>query len=61
MSRLITYKSGGAATQIDFMLLRKSKRKCILDIKVIPGEEVTPQFDLPKIFKKSVLDPTAMS
>ncbi|RZC29036.1 Craniofacial development protein 2 [Glycine soja] len=34
---LITYKSGGTCSQIDFFLIRKSDRKYCLNCKVIPG------------------------
>ena len=45
-SHLVTYKSGGAATQIDFILFRKSMCRNILDVKVIPGEKVALQHQL---------------
>ena len=45
-SHLITYRSGNTATQIDFVLLRKSLRKLVMDVKVIPGEEVALQHQL---------------
>ncbi|KAL5138398.1 Craniofacial development protein 2 [Glycine soja] len=40
---LITYKSGGTCSQIDFFLIRKSDRKYCLNCKVIPGESLTIQ------------------
>ncbi|KAH1222459.1 Craniofacial development protein 2 [Glycine max] len=40
---LITYKSGGTYSQIDFFLIRKSDRKYCLNCKVIPGESLTTQ------------------
>ncbi|KAL5128533.1 Craniofacial development protein 2 [Glycine soja] len=40
---LITYKSGGTCSQIDFFLTRKSDRKYCLNCKVIPGESLTTQ------------------
>ncbi|KAL5134814.1 Craniofacial development protein 2 [Glycine soja] len=40
---LITYKSGGKCSQIDFFLIRKSDRKYCLNGKVIPGESLTTQ------------------
>ncbi|KAL5172704.1 Craniofacial development protein 2 [Glycine soja] len=40
---LITYKSGGTCSQIDFFLIRKSDRKYCLNYKVIPGESLTTQ------------------
>jgi hypothetical protein len=43
---LITYRSGDAATQIDFILFRKSMRNLVLDVKVIPGEEIALQHQL---------------
>ena len=39
-SHLITYKSGNIATQIDFILFRRTMSKLVTDVKVIPGEEV---------------------
>ena len=45
-SHLITYRSGNTATQIDFMLFRKSLRKLVMDVKVIPGEEAALQHQL---------------
>ena len=45
-SHLITYRSGNTATQIDFMLFQKSLRKLVMDVKVIPGEEVALQHQL---------------
>ncbi|KAG4931766.1 hypothetical protein JHK84_048760 [Glycine max] len=40
---LITYKSGGTCSQIDFFLIRKSDRKYCLNCKVIPEESLTTQ------------------
>ncbi len=45
-SHLITYTSGGASTQIDYVLLKRSFRKWVRDVKVIPGEEIAPQHHL---------------
>ena len=45
-SHLITYRSGNKATQIDFVLFRKSLRKLVMDVKVIPGEEIALQHQL---------------
>ena len=45
-SHLITYKSGNAATQIDFILFPRAMRKLVSDVKVIPGEEVALQHQL---------------
>ena len=45
-SHLITYKSGNAATQIDFILFPRAMRKLVTDVKVIPGEEVALQHQL---------------
>ena len=36
-SHLITYKSGNIAMQIDFILFRRTMRKLVTDVKVIPG------------------------
>ena len=45
-SHLITYQSGNAKTQIDFILLRKRNLKMAKDIKVIRSEECVPQHKL---------------
>ena len=45
-SHLITYQSGNAKTQIDFILVRKRNLKMAKDIKVIPSEECVPQHKL---------------
>ena len=45
-SHLITYKSGNIATQIDFILFRRTMRKLVTDVKVISGEEVALQHQL---------------
>ena len=45
-SHLITYQSGNAKTQIDFILLRKRNLKMAKDIKVIPSKECVPQHKL---------------
>ena len=45
-SHLITYKSGNAATQIDFILFPRAMHKFVTDVKVIPGEEVALQHQL---------------
>ena len=46
LSRLITYKSGGCQTQIDYILVRKSDRKVVKDVKVVSGEECVSQHRL---------------
>ena len=43
---LVTYQSGNAATQIDFILFRRSFRKQVSNVKVIPGEECASQHRL---------------
>ena len=43
---LDTYQSGVAATQIDFILYRRSFRKQVSNVKVIIGEECTSQHRL---------------
>ena len=45
-SHLITYQSGNAKTQIDYVLLRKKHQKMVKDMKVIPSEECVPQHKL---------------
>ena len=45
-NHLITYQSGNAKTQIDFILLRKKYQKLAKDIKVIPSEECVTQHKL---------------
>ena len=39
----ITFKSGNNQSQIDYLLVRRNKRKEVLDCKVIPGEAVVQQ------------------
>ena len=43
---LITYKSGGNSSQIDFIITRRVDLKEMRDCKVIPGEEVVSQHRL---------------
>ncbi|MES9950785.1 MAG: endonuclease/exonuclease/phosphatase family protein, partial [Candidatus Thiodiazotropha sp.] len=43
---LVTYQSGDAATQIDFILYRRSFRKQVSNVKAIPGEECALQHRL---------------
>ncbi|XP_063544350.1 craniofacial development protein 2-like [Cydia strobilella] len=43
---LITYKSGRAKTQIDYILIDKQNLKQIKDCKIIPGEPLTSQHRL---------------
>ena len=45
-SHLITYSSGGCKSQIDYILYRKSFRKLVCNVKVIPGEECLLQHHL---------------
>ena len=45
-SHFITYKSGNIATQRDFILFRRTMRKLVTGVKVIPGEEVALQHQL---------------
>ena len=45
-NHLITYRSGGATTQVDYILYRKSMRKQVLNVKVIPFEECATQHEL---------------
>ena len=40
---LVTYQSGNASTQIDFILYRRSFRKQVSNVKVILGEEIASQ------------------
>ena len=43
---LITYKSGGNSSQIDFIMTLRADLKEMRDCKVIPGEEVVSQHRL---------------
>ena len=43
---LVTYKSGGSTSQIDFILVKRKDRKEILNCKVIPGEDLTKKHRL---------------
>ncbi|XP_063634908.1 uncharacterized protein LOC134805562 [Cydia splendana] len=58
LNHLITYKSGGASTQIDYILADRPRLKTFKDCKVIPGEPLTSQhrilvaeFTMPKPVK----------
>ena len=42
-SRLVTYVSGTVRTQIDYIKAKSKDRKCVKDVKVLPGEEVVQQ------------------
>ena len=44
LSRLITYESGSCQTKIDYILVRKSDRKVVKDVKVVSGEECVSQY-----------------
>ncbi|EYB95146.1 hypothetical protein Y032_0163g3482 [Ancylostoma ceylanicum] len=43
---LVTYRNGGVATQIDYMLMRRKELKNIIDAKVIPSDGIAPQHRL---------------
>ena len=43
---LITYKSGGHATQIDYVMVKRADLKSVKNCKVIPGEEAVAQHRL---------------
>ena len=43
---LITYKSGGYATQVDYCLVRKGNRASCLDCKVVLGTKMPTQYRL---------------
>lgn len=45
-SHLVTYRSGGHASQIDFFLVRNAWRKSYTNCKVIPGESTATQHRL---------------
>ncbi|KAK9683810.1 hypothetical protein RND81_10G166300 [Saponaria officinalis] len=45
-SHLVTYRSGGHASQIDFLLVRNAWNKDYTDCKVIPGESTATQHRL---------------
>ena len=45
-THLITYQSGDLSTQVDYVLYRKSFRKEVTNVKVIPGEECASQHRL---------------
>ena len=40
------HKSGNVASQINFILFRRTMRKLVTDVKVIPGKEVALQHQL---------------
>lgn len=39
VNHLITYQSGGSSSQVDYILVKRSKFGLVTNIKVIPGEE----------------------
>ena len=43
---LVTYKSGGRYTQVDYILYRRSELTEVKNCKVIPRDHVTPQHRL---------------
>ena len=45
-NHLVTYRSGKACSQIDFILVRRPDLKCARDVKVIGGEECVSQHKL---------------
>ena len=45
-SHLVTYQSGTAKSQIDYIMLRKRAPKLAKNIKIIPSEECVPQHKL---------------
>ena len=46
VSHLVTYSSSNHSTQIDYIIYRKSFRKAVNDVKVIPTEECVQQHNL---------------
>ena len=42
-THLVTYESGLSKTQIDYCLVRRTQRKLLKDVKVVPGEECITQ------------------
>ena len=46
VGHLITYQSGGLASQIDYILTRQRDTRLLLNTKTFPGEECTPQHRL---------------
>ena len=46
MTAISSHTSGNIATQIDFILFRRTMRKLVTDVKVIPSEEVALQHQL---------------
>ena len=40
---MVTYESGTAKTQVDYLLVWKRDRKLLSDVKVIPSEEIVTQ------------------
>ena len=45
-SQLVTYNSGGCATQVDYILVRRTELKLVKNAKVIENEECIPQHKL---------------
>ena len=45
-SHLVTYQSGAAKTQVDYVLYSRKLRNAVTNVKVIPGEEIASQHRL---------------
>jgi len=45
-NHLVTYTSGGAKTQLDYMLVRRANRRKVTNVKAIPGLECVQQHSL---------------
>ena len=45
-AKLVTYESGGSKTVVDYMMVRKSDRGIVRDVKAIPREECIQQHKL---------------
>ena len=45
-SQLVTYNSGGCATQVDYSVVRRKELKLVKNAKVIGNEECIPQHKL---------------
>ena len=43
-TRLITYQSGDNRSMIDYLMVRKTDRCLVKDVKVISSEECVPQY-----------------
>ena len=45
-NKIVMYSLGGSNTMVDYLMIHKQDRKCLWDVKAIPGEEAVSQHHL---------------